>query len=47
MTNNLCNLSNEKLNTLLSLITWVLWESCEGRGNRDLNKWNQVNMSLT
>ena len=47
MTKNLCNLSNEELNTLLSLITWVPWKSCEGRGNRDLNKWNQGNMSLT
>ena len=39
MRKNLCNLSNENLNTLLSLIIGVLWERCvEGGGEKGLNK---------
>ena len=45
MINSLCNLSNEKLSTLLFLIIGVLGKRCErgGRegGKRNLNKWDQ------
>ena len=38
---NLSNLSNEKLNTFLSLIMGVLGKRCVGRdGERGINKWN-------
>ena len=41
MIKNLCNLSNKKLNTLLSLIIGVLEKRCVGRGGeKDLNKCN-------
>ena len=45
MIKNLDNLSNEKLNTLLSLIVGVLGKICGkqgGGGEKGLNKWNQV-----
>ena len=39
MIKNLCNLSNKKLNTLLSLIIGVLGKRCVGGGGeKDLNK---------
>ena len=39
MRKNLCNLSDENLNTLLSLIIGVLWKTCvEGGGEKGLNK---------
>ena len=42
MIKNLCNLSNKKLNTLLSLIIGVLRKRCAGEGGeKDLNKCNQ------
>ena len=38
---NLSNLSNEKLNTFLSLIMGVLGKRRVGRdGERGINKWN-------
>ena len=41
MIKNLCNLSNKKLNTLLSLIIGVLGKRCVGGGGeKDLNKCN-------
>ena len=41
MIKNLCNLSNKKLNTLLSLIIGVLGKRCVGGGDeKDLNKCN-------
>ena len=45
MIKNLCNLSNEKLNTLLSLIIGVFGKRCvwgwEEGGEKSLNKQNQ------
>ena len=42
MIKNLCNLSNKKLNTLLSLIIGVLGKRCVGLGGeKGLNKCNQ------
>ena len=41
MIKNLCNLSNKKLSTLLSLFIGVVWGG--EWGDRDLNKWNRGN----
>ena len=42
MIKNLCNLSNKKLNTILSLIIGVLGKRCVGGGGEEgLNKCNQ------
>ena len=42
MIKNLCNLSNKKLNTILSLIIGVLGKRClGGGGEKGLNKCNQ------
>ena len=40
---NLCNLSNEKLSTLLSFIIGVVWCGEVDGSDRDLNKWNRGN----
>ena len=41
MIKNLCNLSNKRLNTLVSLIIGVLEKRClGGGGEKDLNKCN-------
>ena len=41
MIKNLCNLSNKKLSTLLSLFIGVVWGG--EWVDRDLNKWNRGN----
>ena len=45
MIKKLCNLSNEKPSTLLSVIIGVVWGG--GWVDRDLNKWDRGNYGNT